>query len=183
MHSAAPCALFPPLLLIRAQNLRKRILIFCFFPTLVGKCGYGAPQWPHPKFSSLFCILQDIREQGFWIPALFSTLCFSTLDFFSTLVGRCVYGAHRGPCTVSTRFASSKIFENRAFWFPLFFGPGFFLNSRWKVCVWRPPRPMHSFHWRRRSTRTAGLSRARRLRALCFQFAQTFMVGFISKYA
>ena len=27
---------------------------------------------------------------------------FSTLDFFSTLVGRCVYGAHRGPCTVST---------------------------------------------------------------------------------
>ena len=129
VHYFHLCYLYEP------KNLRRELLVFCFWLESMCMASTAASS---QVFVS-FCILQDIWEQGFWIPA------------FSQI------------------------------W--LFFDPGIFLHSGWKVCVWRPPRPMHSFHWRRRSTRTAGLSRARRLRALCFQFAHRFMVGFISKYA
>ena len=60
------------------------------------------PQQGHPKFSSLFASSKISENRAFGFPLFLKSGFFSTLEFFFTLVGRCVYGAHRGPCTVST---------------------------------------------------------------------------------
>ena len=98
MHSAAPCPLFPPRVFIRAQKSEEGAPCFLFLP---GKYVYGIHSGVIPSFRLFLHPPRDLRT---WLldSRFFSNLFFFTLDFFSTLFGRCVYGAHRGPCTIST---------------------------------------------------------------------------------
>lgn len=111
MPFAAPCAVFTPLVFIRARifvhtyeigylcelkNLRRGILVFCFFPTLAANCMYGAPLRPHPKFSSLWHSPRYLRT------GLLESHFSLDSGFYSTLVRGVCMAPQRGPCTVSS---------------------------------------------------------------------------------